>query len=218
MIQDVTVEFGKYVEDAMTGVLVYWGTGRSGKTATLWSHLDDYVSRDRGIAMFRYPEHLIEPVRENMEIRCVRRLVEIEVGEAVVFDDVALYLFSRNWGSKESKEFIEWLTVISHKDVLVMMSVQSLRLLDVLVFEPQELTLIQKHIDYEAIPLERAEYQIKALIGNLALQLVRESGYVGDMRGVSYCHRFGGTLENCLVPWWSDEYSKPYREVAIGGT
>lgn len=214
MIADVTAQYGEFLEGLQTGVIIYWGTGRSGKTGKLWADLDDYLWK-HPVAFFRYPKELLDPLGNRY--RSVKTIQEIHPGDIAVFDDAALYLMARNWGSGESKNFVQWLSIISHKDILAELSVQSLRLLDVLVFEPQSVTLVQKFVDWEAIPLERPEYQAKALIGNLAI--TQEATRTGeDIRRLSYVHRFGGVTRNYLVPWWSDKYSKPYREVAIGGS
>lgn len=218
-VEDITKQYGDFLRHSQTGVVIYWGTGRSGKTGKMWADLEEHFD-DRNVAMFRYPPELLTPIGDE-RYRSVQTIGKIEIGDVAVFDDVALYLMARNWTSGESKVFVQWLSIISHKDVVVLMSVQSLRLLDVLVFEPQAVTLVQKFVEYESIPLERDEYQAKAIIGNLALESFKFEAFKRnsqDWKQYSYVHRFSGVCRSFLVPWWSDKYSKPYREVQIDGS
>jgi hypothetical protein len=163
---------------------------------------------DRPKAMFRYPERLLVG-RENYFP--VSKVDAIPCSTVAFFDDVGLYLLSRDFKSGESKDFVKWLTIASHKDIVVLMTVQSLRLLDVLVFEPQDIFIMQKWIGLEAIKLEREEYKETLLMGNMMLDEIPEV----DRKAFSWCPRVGEFFINGLVSFWSSAYSKPYRDTKV---
>jgi len=216
MVLDVTRAVEHHLEKLDAGIVLFWGTSGSGKTAAMWTALED-CRIHRPKAMYRYPEELLKPLDSlsGAGYRSIRNLSEVGVDEDLVLDDTALYLFSRNWSSKDSKAFIEFLSIARHKDVVVWLTCQSLRLLDVLVFEPVELLLVQKFIDFESVPLERDEYQVRAMVGNLTLEDMRLLDPVG-FKSYSYVHRFGGVWQTFLVPFWNSLYSKPYRGMVVG--
>lgn len=195
--------------DRDCGVIFLIGSGRSGKTATaFWMCENELKGRQK--ALYRYPAELLP----SDQYYSVGRVDDVENGDVVVIDDTALHLPARSWGGRVNRLFVSWLTVSSHKDILVLVLVQNTALLDVRLFSSQDCLLVQKYIDWVVVQSERKEYKGLLSVGNLLLADASDAEVV-DRRALSYVHDRGEIYRSGLVDFWSDSLSKPYRDVDV---
>lgn len=196
-----------------TGVVLIVGTGRTGKTVTLWNLLEREL-KDRSKAFMRYPPGLLA---DREDCRSVESISEVRPGDVYVCDDAALTLLSRGFDRESAKAFARWLTVVSHKDIVAIFTIQAVRLLDVVVLEPQSILVLQKWIDWEVLRMERPEFASSFVLGNAMLGArYEQAGLEGPARkALAWCGRYGEFYESSLPSWWSDRYSKPYRDVGV---
>jgi len=85
--------------------------------------------------------------------------------------------------------------------------------LDGSVFEPHSLVIVQKKGDAVNLRYEREEYRTMLMLGNVVLESLERDGK--DVRAFSVIHPSLEVREPPLVEFWSDSYSKPYRDVEV---
>jgi len=211
-------EIEDYLYKLKTGVVIVPGTGRSGKTGMAWHCMTDpdiWGLREK--SMFGYPEDLLATeVVGSDKFRAVYALDDVQNGSICFMDDTALFLLARKYGDKFNQTFSAWVTIISHKDVLLLMTIQSLSLVDIATFKAQEIIFIQKFMDWDTLKTEREEYRAKLLLGNLAI-LDHVETFGVSRQSVAYVHKLGECWETPLVSFWNDSFSKPYANLKVGG-
>lgn len=188
-----------YLEQMNTGLVVLRGTGRSGKTATA-HYLLEKVLNDRPVVTL-FPNPISDVV--------VNSFVDVPNDSTLFLDDTALYLHARKFGSKTNVQFSQVLTVYSHKDVRVVMTVQNLSLLDISAFMSQDVLILYKFSDWNNLLQERQEHKTSAMVANLILQ-----DLPSPRQQYTYSS-LGEIIQNPLPTDWTEQKSKPYREVDI---
>lgn len=141
--------------------------------------------------------------------------------KVVIADDIAVQGISgRNFGSKEAKDFLAYMTIISHKNTSVIMTIQSLRILDIYgVMSSQNVNLMLKYSEGWNMALERDGW-ISDLIktNNDYLGYILEktigknySSGIHISKGLTYDVKENVVGYNYLPQFWCDEISKVWQ-------
>ena len=194
-----------------TGVIAVVGTGRSGKTATV-HYLFEQVFRDRRKCFYRIPSTIGEHLPEDGNFGIIESIQEVEERDVVLIDDAALTASARTHSSKGNVQWTNALTIVSHWDVVIIITIENVRLLDVLFSSVQNFTLIQKLSDLENLRLTRPEFKRSLLTGQAVMGKILQRNPDLDPRSLAFFHDNYRTYRVGLAEWWSDELSRPYRE------
>ncbi len=202
-------------------VVVLRGTGRSGKTATAFVLIEKAV--ESGIQAFQLGGRDIS--RElPFKIQHIEELDQIpsdDQEKIVVADDVAMMGISgRNFSSKPAKEFQSQVTVLSHKSTSLVMTIQSLRILDVYgVMSSQNTNLLIKYSSGWNMALERsgAVSDVIAMFNNYLKYICENTvGYPDTSKnhpakGLTYDCAKNLVGYNYLPDWWNNKISKVWQ-------
>ncbi len=202
-----------------TGVFLYLGVGRSGKTASLY----DILSRSR------YPSYFLEvdkriwldvpdPVRfrfySTTKDFMFKLLPPSGMCYNVVMDDAALFSSSRKTSDSFNKALQEFVTIISHKDILLHVLIQNTGLLDFKALRGQGVRILQKYSPTLSASFEREELAHSVEVANSVLRLYADAHGV-DVRWFLYDHEDRKVYLSKLPEWYSDKLSKPYRNYFV---
>lgn len=188
------------------GVILFLGSGKTGKSATLFS-LCELFFPDRRHCLLETWE--FDP-RIFPGYDVVGDLEQIPPGSVVVIEDAARVFSSR--GSASRTDLDGWLSIISHRDIVVLLSVQSTAILDLQFFRTQRVIIMHKRVWDTDLKFERPELQSLQLTANLRLAEAAVRYPSLDPRVFTYCSDTDEVLMMPLVPWWSDRQSHYLRD------
>ncbi len=202
-----------------TGIFLYLGIGRSGKTASMY----DIVSRAASRTFFLEVEKgtwvgLPDAVRINFNSIPKDMLFALrpkggEVLDAVM-DDAALFGSARKTGDGFNKALLEYVTIISHKDIRLHVLIQNTGLLDIKALRGQGIHILQKYSPAVAASLEREEFRHQVEVANTVLKMYSDAHSV-DVRWFLYDHFDRRVYLSMLPEWYNDALSKPYKNYVV---
>ncbi|MDO5853584.1 MAG: hypothetical protein Q4Q62_05995 [Thermoplasmata archaeon] len=187
-------------------MLLFLGSGKTGKSATLFSTVELFFPDrkkclletwdfDRGL----FPGYSVFWDLEN-----------IPPGSVVVIEDAARVFSSR--GSASRTDLDGWLSLISHRDIVVLISVQSTAILDLQFFRTQRVVFMHKRVWDTDLKFERPELQSLQMTANLRLAEAAAIHPEMDPRVFTYCSDSDEVLVIPLVDWWTDAQSHYLRD------
>lgn len=203
---------------ASPSIVIIRGTGRSGKTALAYTLLER--ARDQGQTCYLLGGDP-GPIEWLTRLDSLEELDSGEGKRTILVDDIgALGITARSPMSSDNKTIQEFSTVISHKEITMIFSVQNLRLLDVLgLMTTQDVQVLTKLSDQWGIIFER-EY-IRELVDHANdyltyvmsefHQLPSTVGY-HDSKGLFYNVSSNRPAWNPLPEWYTDRVSRSYRD------
>lgn len=204
-----------YLDSMSYGVVPIVGSGKTFKSGTMYS-LFDYVPsfRSRPKAFLRFTG--LEYFPEGYGYR-IDDLWDAEPGSILVIEDANRLFPSRS--SSRSSDLQEFLGIISHKDIVVVLTIQNTANSDVAWFRDQDSVSIFKRMVPSAIQFERPE--IASFSSDANTYMSDFCAYTGaDYHHVSYIPRFHECLWLDSPPsWygWSQSHAlRDYRPVAKG--
>ena len=188
------------------GVVVFLGSGKTGKSATLFSVCEMFFSDRKKCLLETYdfdrslfPGYAVYWDLEN-----------IPPGSVVVIEDAARIFSSRGSGSRADLD--GWLSLISHRDIVVLISVQSTAILDLQFFRTQRVIFMHKRVWDTDLRFERPELQELQAAANLRLQEACARYPDMDPRIFTYCSDYDEVILVPLVSWWTDAQSHYLRD------
>lgn len=186
-----------YLQTMSYGVVSILGSGKTFKSGTMYS-LFDYVPalRDRRKAFLNFSGLDTFPAGYGVEISSVW---EAEPDSILVIEDANRLFPSR--ASGKSSDLQEFLGIISHKDILIFLTVQNTANTDMAFFRDQDSILIHKRMSPSAICYERPEIASSCLDANAFMGDFCSSSGV-DFHLVSYVPRFQEILVLEDPPSW----------------
>lgn len=194
------------------GVICCVGTGRSGKTAL--SHLLAASSK-KPVYALNYPSELISA-------HCPRDWNSISQDEVfglkdcvLLVDDAALWASSRDFKSSWSKAFIQFQTIISHKSITLIFSVQSMNLLDIGTLRSQRMAVLYKMSDVVNISYERDEFRKVAVTARVTIHNAQQKEPDKHPKSFVYDHAAKRVWSHPLAEHWFPVLSTPYREYIV---
>jgi hypothetical protein len=192
-------------------VIACIGSGRSGKTSTA-HYLTTFT--DKPIYALGYPQSALVHLSEQWQ--SVHPDDVFKLKDCVLFvDDAALFASSRNFNSTWSKLWVQFQTIISHKNITIIFIVQSSNLLDIGTLRSQRMAILYKFSDSTNILYERDEFKKIALLSNQIISKMRLSN--PNVHPKSWVYDL--TLSQCwthpLVDYWNDSLSTPFRDYIL---
>lgn len=200
-----------YIANMDHGVIVFLGSGKTFKSGTMYSLLWGLPSlRERPKAFFRFPG-LEDLFPEELGAYAVEDLWEVRPGSIAVIEDANRLFPSRS--SARSVDVQEWLGIISHKDILVMLTVQNTSNTDLAFFRDQDVVVVHKKMSPDGIQYERPEFQVSCQWANVLIDDYSRR-YGVDWHVVSYVPRFGSMLilDGMVPSWYGYEQSHALRD------
>lgn len=200
-------------------ITIIRGTGRSGKTGMAYYLMDMSAKMGKNNYMIGGKPDRVDHIEQIGAIK----EVESKTGHiTLLIDDIgAIGLTARSHASKENRYLQELSTVLSHKNISVIISVQNLRLLDVKgLMVSQDVLLISKISNSFSTKLERKWVQDEVRHANQYLKHLASTYYSvpsfdsedHEAKGLFYDHTTSLTGYNPLPSYYSDDISKSYQE------
>jgi len=198
------------LENLVHGVIIVIGSGKMGKSCTAHS-----------LAAFFWPGHpkyILDP--EDIDVSMFPDYVHVKdtntiPPRSVIFiEDVNRVFSSRKSGNNNALQ--RWLSVVSQKDYIVIISSQSFADSDMAWARSQNTIFVHKWMWPDDIQFERPEVQIQQVSANDAIVRLATENPDEDFRSICYFARHGDTMSITPAEWWEDGvHSHIFREVEI---
>lgn len=207
-------------------VIAIRGTGRSGKTALGYYLLGKAKEQNQNCFIIGGNSSKIPDWITFVPGNDVKQIDHIYSGKRIVLvDDIgAMGLTARRHSKTKSKELQEFMTVISHKNITVIISIQNLRMLDVKgLLVAQSSQIIHKYSDYFSMTwerdrmrheLEHAQAFLEWILRNYH-ELPRFNDSEHQAKGLCYSINVAKPFYNPLPSFYSDNISKSFKEVEV---
>ncbi|MBR6213579.1 MAG: hypothetical protein IKQ67_02910 [Candidatus Methanomethylophilaceae archaeon] len=198
-----------YISAMEHGVIIAVGSGKQGKSCSLHSLLA-YCHPDR-------PKYLLDTLDFDVSVfpgyRLVSKTSDIPVGSAVVIEDVNRIFQSR--GSSKRGDIQGWLSIISHKSIIIAITTQNLADTDIAFLRSQDAIVMNKWMHHEDLQFERPEFRFQQSAANDAIDLANAMNPDVDRRAWCYFPRFEEVVSIPKVDWWSYANSHMFRDVVV---
>lgn len=186
-----------YLSKMDYGVVSIVGSGKTFKSGTMYS-LFEYVPeldrRQKAFLNFTGLEHFPDGFGYAVD-----DYWDTEPGSILIIEDANRLFPSR--ASARSSDLQEFLGIISHKDILVFLTVQNTANTDMAFFRDQDMITIHKRMSEAALSYERPEIASQAAESNVYMaDYCRRTG--ADFHLVSYVPRFNEILYLDTPPVW----------------
>jgi len=198
------------LKNLVHGVIIVIGSGKMGKSCTAHS-----------LAAFFWPDHpkyILDP--EDIDVSIfpdyvhVKDTAEIPPRSIIFIEDVNRVFSSRKSGNNNALQ--RWLSVVSQKDYIVILSSQSFADTDMAWARSQNTIFVHKWMWPDDIQFERPEIQVQQVSANDAIVRLATEDPDTDFRSICYFARHGDTMSVVPVKWWTDGvHSHIFREVEI---
>ncbi len=203
----------KYLNEILNscGCIVLVGSGRSGKTATA-HHITQHTKKP--IYALEYPLSNFQYLPSNWFPISKEQVFNLK--DCILFvDDSALFASSRNFNSAWSKKWVQFQTIISHKNITVIFIVQSTNLLDIGILRSQRMAILYKFSDNVNIMYEREEFKQIAILSNQIISKARSEHFNVHPKSWVYDLELKQIWNHNLPNYWNDKLSTPYRDYII---
>lgn len=201
-----------YINKMNHGVVVILGSGKTFKSGTLYSLLEycpDF--RNRRKAFYKFPA-VYDLFPSELLGYSVNKLNDIEPDSICIIEDANRVFPSR---SSKSPVLQEFLGIISHKDILIFLTVQNTANTDLAFFRDQDVVFLHKKMNETGLQNEREEISMKCKWANQVIDEVSCS-YNISPHYVSYASDFGQALIlNHPPSWYGYEQSHALRNYLI---
>lgn len=203
---------------AKHGVIVAVGTGQKGKTVLLNALANNTVFRYRDIALVNYPPEFVNEeyppwyraVKWDGDVDEFPKLFR-PGKDIIIIDDAAWLVGARDHATKENKAIQKLITIASHYDLFIFVSIQSMAMLDIAMLMSQDVIILHKEMDLTSLRFERDEFQSQQGLANKILAKYFEENPGTHPKAVTYCSTTWETFVNGVPPFWKPEMSKPFR-------
>ena len=189
----------EYLEHMNYGVVPIIGSGKTFKSGTMYSlfrYVPSLRSRSKAFLNFSGLENF--PYGYG---RCINDIWDTEPDEILVIEDANRLFPSRMSGHSSSIQ--EFMGIISHKDILVFLTVQNTSNTDQAFFRDQDSVSIHKRMNPTSIGFERPEIASYCSSANsLMADFCHRTG--ADYHLVSYIPRFNEVMWLDDPPSWYD--------------
>lgn len=202
----------QYINDMQHGVVAIIGSGKTFKSGTLYTLLSVCPSlASRPKAFYRFPS-VSSLFPSSLNAYSVDDLDDVEPDSVCIIEDANRVFPSR---SSKSPYLQEWMGIASHKDILVMLTVQNTANTDIAFFRDQDIITIHKKMSDIAISSEREQFQLYCVYANLMIDRASADLAVSPYY-VSFVPRFYQTVILDSPPsWYGYEQSHALRNYHI---
>ena len=192
------------------GILIVVGSGKMGKSCAghtiaslFWSHRPKYFLDPEDIDISIFPGYVH-----------VKDTIAIPPGSVIFIEDVNRLFASRSSSNKSAIQ--KWLTAVSQKDYVVVLTTQSFADTDMAFARSQNTIFVHKCMWHDDIAFERPELQLQQVAANIAIDEYSMKHPEIDRRSICYCPRYGDLLILPIVEWWTDGvHSHIFRSVPL---
>lgn len=191
------------------GTIIAVGSGKQGKSCSLHSLLA-ITQPDRGKYLLDRSDfdHSVFPGYGK-----VSEPDDVPVDSIAVVEDANRFFHSR--GSGKDATLQKWLGVISHKDIVVCLTTQSLADTDLDFLRSQDTIIMHKWMHEEDLGFERREFRDSQCVANEWISIA-SARYPGiDRRAWCFFPRFNECVAIPEVGWWSYGCSHMLRGVRV---
>jgi hypothetical protein len=200
----------RYVSGMRHGVVVFVGSGKMGKSSALHA-LAALCWPGRPKCLYDVPgaDGSLFPGYATID-----KVDDAPCGSVVVIEDVNRVFSSR--GSKSNSTLQRWLGLISHKDVVVMISTQCLSSTDIEFMRSQDCVLVHKRMWPEDVAFERDEFRLVQTFANEFIRRASEAEPGVDPRAWCFFDRWNEVVALPLCPWWTHAHATFLRGLEVG--
>ncbi len=210
---------------AKHGVILVLGTGQWGKTVTVHSLIASGVFGDRNIALVNYPTDFVESHAYPKNYRSVSWPEDLSKisdiihpsRDVVVIDDAIFIAGARDFSTRENRGLQKMMTISSHHELFFILTIQNTSMLDISMFQSQDVYMIHKHMDIIALQNERDQQVVSQTIANCVLtKYMRSHKKAIHPKAWGYCSTTKEIISFEIPPWWHPAMSKPFYGVIPG--
>ena len=192
------------------GVIVFVGSGRSGKSSACHALLE-YIQPDRKVCFLDDRPVDLSAWPDNYTY--AKNFDDIPLGSFALVEDAARVFHSR--GSSKDTDLQRFMGVISHKSIILVVTIQNTSNLDLAILRDQDTVLVHKRIHEEDLQFERPEFRSLAALANGYINLASEQEPSMDIRCWNFFGRWNEVIGLDPPRWWSDRNSRCFRKVKI---
>lgn len=186
----------KYFREMEHGIFIFVASGKQGKSAALHTLVS--------ICWPSRPVYLLDIPDVDASVfpgyRLAVNVDAIPPGSIAVIEDVNRLFASR--GSKDNKLLQMWLGIISHKEIIVLITTQCLSSTDIEFLRSQDCILCHKKMFSEDVQFERKEFRMVQVAANMYLEKAAELFPQFDRRSWIFFDRWNEVVTIPLVSWW----------------
>jgi len=193
------------------GLIISSGSGKTGKSTALHSLAETIPSLRSREKVFYDAVKFDASIYPGYGL--VHTLDDVPPGCLCFIEDMIRLFASR--GSAKNSTLPEWLGLISHKDIIVMISTQNYSDLDKAILRSQKVVSVHSYMYENDLPFEREEIRLQQALANLEIaHHIAAHPYI-DPRAFKFCPEYNETFALDVPEWWSVRHSKMFREVAV---
>ena len=198
-----------YIRDMEHGIIIAVGSGKQGKSCSLHSLI--------AMCWPERPKYMLDTLTYDVGIfpgyTLVSKTSDIPVNAIVVIEDVNRIFQSR--GSSKRTDLQGWLSIISHKSIVVAITTQNLADTDIAFLRSQDAVIMCKYMHQEDLQFERPEFRPSQSSANYWIDIANRRFPDVDRRAWCYFPRFEDCVAIPKVDWWSYRNSHMFREVVV---
>ena len=194
------------------GIIGICASGKQGKSAlahTIVNMVPNFAAR---------PHYLYETAEVDLSMfpgyHLVHDVDEIPPGSVVLIEDLGRIFHSR--GSGNSSELPRWLGIISHKDIVVVFTIQNFSDADIALFRSQNFIELHKIMHDEDLGFEREEFRENQNVANIMIRRFALEHPDVPMVSMVFSPRYSEVTAWPLVDWWTDECAHFLRDAKVG--
>lgn len=199
------------LETMRHGIIGICASGKQGKSAlahTIVNMVPNFVSRSH---------YLFETADVDLTMfpgyTLVHDVDDIPPGSVVLIEDLGRIFHSR--GSGQNAELPRWLGIISHKDIVVVFTIQNFSDADISLFRSQNFIELHKLMFDEDLGFEREEFRENQNMANIMIRRFALEHPEVPIASMVFSPRYSEVTAWPLVPWWNDECAHFLRNARV---
>ena len=194
------------------GIIGICASGKQGKSAlahTIVNCVPNLASR---------PHYLYETPEVDLRMFpgyiLTHDVDDIPPEAVVLIEDLGRIFHSR--GSGNSTELPRWLGIISHKNIIVVFTIQNFSDADISLFRSQNFIELHKIMHDEDLSFEREEFRENQNVANIMIRRYALEHPDIPMASMVFSPRYSEVSAWPLVSWWTDECAHFLRDAKVG--
>ena len=194
------------------GIIGICASGKQGKSAlahTIVNCVPNLASR---------PHYLYETAEVDLRMFpgyiLTHDVDDIPPEAVVLIEDLGRIFHSR--GSGNSTELPRWLGIISHKNIIVVFTIQNFSDADISLFRSQNFIELHKIMHDEDLSFEREEFRENQNVANIMIRRYALEHPDIPMSSMVFSPRYSEVSAWPLVSWWTDECAHFLRDAKVG--
>ena len=194
------------------GIIGICASGKQGKSAlahTIVNCVPNLASR---------PHYLYETAEVDLRMFpgyiLTHDVDDIPPEAVVLIEDLGRIFHSR--GSGNSTELPRWLGIISHKNIIVVFTIQNFSDADISLFRSQNFIELHKIMHDEDLSFEREEFRENQNVANIMIRRYALEHPDIPMASMVFSPRYSEVSAWPLVSWWTDECAHFLRDARVG--